>query len=79
MTAWHDFVKKIYHENHNKDSNYSFKQAMQDASERKGEMNTSSSNPFPKRTKKMRKSKSSKSMKSRKSKKSRKSRKSRKH
>jgi hypothetical protein len=80
MTAWNDFVKKIYHEGHNKDSNYSFKQALQDASKRKGEMNTSlSSNPFPKRTKKMRKSKSSKSMKSRKSKKSRKSRKSRKH
>jgi len=78
MTAWNDFVKKIYHENHNKDSNYSFKQAMQDASERKGEMNTSSSNPFPKRTKKMRKMRKmrkSKSMKTRKSKKSRKSRK----
>ncbi len=38
MSAWNDFVKKIYHEGHNKDSNYSFKQALQDASRRKGEM-----------------------------------------
>lgn len=75
MTAWNDFVKKIYHENHNKDSNYSFKQALQDASKRKGEMNTSSSNPFPKKTKKMRKGKNNKSMKTRKTRKSRKSRK----
>jgi len=43
MTAWNDFVKKIYHEGHNKDSNYSFKQALQDASKRKGEMGSSSS------------------------------------
>ena len=38
MTAWNDFVKKIYHEGHNKDSNYSFKQALKDASARKSEM-----------------------------------------
>ena len=31
------FVKKIYHEGHNKNKNYSFKQALKDAS-RKGEM-----------------------------------------
>jgi hypothetical protein len=42
MTAWNDFVKKIYHEGHNKDSNYSFKQALKDASARKSEMGTSS-------------------------------------
>jgi hypothetical protein len=38
MTAWNDFVKKIYHEGHNKDSDYSFKQALKDASSRKSEM-----------------------------------------
>jgi hypothetical protein len=43
MTAWNDFVKKIYHEGHNKNKNYSFKQALQDASKRKGEMGSSSS------------------------------------
>jgi hypothetical protein len=42
MTAWNDFVKKIYHEGHNKDSNYSFKQALKDASARKSEMGTTS-------------------------------------
>jgi hypothetical protein len=43
MTAWNDFVKKIYHEGHNKDSNYSFKQALKDASARKSEMGKSQS------------------------------------
>lgn len=38
MSAWNDFVKKIYHEGHNKDKNYSFKQALKDASARKSEM-----------------------------------------
>jgi len=41
MTAWNDFVKKIYHEGHNKDSNYSFKQALKDASARKSEIRKS--------------------------------------
>ena len=31
MTAWNDFVKKIYHEGHNKNPNYQFKQALKDA------------------------------------------------
>jgi hypothetical protein len=43
MTAWNDFVKKIYHEGHNKDSSYQFKQALKDASKRKSEMGSSSS------------------------------------
>jgi hypothetical protein len=43
MTAWNDFVKKIYHEGHDKNNNYSFKQALKDASKRKGEMGSSSS------------------------------------
>lgn len=38
MTAWNDFVKKIYHEGHDKDPNYQFKTALKDASKRKGEM-----------------------------------------
>jgi hypothetical protein len=40
-TAWNMFVKKIYHEGRNKDSNYQFKDALKDASSRKGEMGTS--------------------------------------
>jgi hypothetical protein len=72
MSAWNDFVKKIYHEGHNKNPSYSFKQALQDASKRKGEMGSSPAS----KTKKMRKSRKS-AMKG--GKKSRKHRKSRKH
>jgi hypothetical protein len=43
MTAWNDFVKKIYHEGHKSNPNYQFKQALKDASKRKGEMGSSSS------------------------------------
>jgi len=57
MTAWNDFVKKIYHEGHKKDKNYSFKQALQDGSKRKGEMGSSASSS------KMSKSKGKKSKK----------------
>ena len=42
MTAWNDFVKKIYHEGHNKNPSYQFKQALKDASKRKSEMGSSS-------------------------------------
>lgn len=42
MTAWNDFVKKIYHEGHSKNPNYQFKQALKDASKRKNEMGSSS-------------------------------------
>ena len=42
MTAWNDFVKKIYHEGHKADPNYQFKQALKDASKRKSEMGSSS-------------------------------------
>jgi hypothetical protein len=38
MTAWNDFVKRIYHEGKKNNKNYSFKQALTDASKRKGEM-----------------------------------------
>lgn len=63
MTAWNDFVKKIYHEGHNKDKNYSFKQALQDASKRKGEMGSSTSTSSSKMSKSKEK-KSKKNMKS---------------
>jgi len=67
MTAWNDFVKKIYHEGHNKDSNYSFKQALKDASARKSEMGKTGS---------VVKTETAMGVKSKTSKKSRKSRKS---
>lgn len=38
MSAWTDFVSKIYHENHKKNPNYAFKDALKEASRRKGEM-----------------------------------------
>jgi hypothetical protein len=43
MTAWNDFVKKIYHEGHDSNPNYQFKQALKDASKRKSEMGSSAS------------------------------------
>jgi hypothetical protein len=55
MTAWNDFVKKIYHEGHDKDPSYQFKTALKDASRRKGEMGASSSKTT-KVTKKVKKS-----------------------
>ena len=68
MSAWNDLVKKIYHEGHNKDKNYSFKQALKDASARKSEMGKSA-NAMSVKSKKSRKSRKSK--KSRKTKKNR--------
>jgi len=41
-SAWNMFVKKIYHEGHRKNKNYTFKQALKDASKRKGEMSKTS-------------------------------------
>uniref|UniRef100_A0A6C0IFP6 Uncharacterized protein n=1 Tax=viral metagenome TaxID=1070528 RepID=A0A6C0IFP6_9ZZZZ len=71
MTAWNDFVKKIYHEGHDKDPNYMFKNALKDASKRKSEMGSSASGvKSKKQTKKSKKSK--KSRKNRKSMKNRK-------
>jgi hypothetical protein len=40
MSAWNDFVKKIYWENKKKNKNYQFKDALKEASKRKGEMGT---------------------------------------
>lgn len=38
LSQWNIFVKKVYQEGKAKDSNYDFKQALTDASKRKGEM-----------------------------------------
>jgi hypothetical protein len=43
MSAWNDFVKKIYWENKKKNKNFQFKDALREASRRKGEMGSSSS------------------------------------
>ena len=42
-SAWNMFVKKIYQEGKAKDPKYEFKQALVDASKRKGEMGSASS------------------------------------
>lgn len=42
LSDWNIFVKKIYTEGKAKDSNYEFKQALEDASKRKSEMKHSS-------------------------------------
>jgi len=38
LTSWNLFVKKIFAEGKSKNKNYSFKNALSDASRRKGEM-----------------------------------------
>ena len=43
MSAWNDFVKKIYWENKKKNKNFQFKDALKQASMRKSEMGSSSS------------------------------------
>jgi hypothetical protein len=43
MSAWNDFVKKIYWENKKKNKNFQFKDALREASRRKSEMGSSSS------------------------------------
>ena len=42
MSAWNDFVKKIYWENKKKNKNFQFKDALKEASMRKDEMGSSS-------------------------------------
>jgi len=62
MSAWNDFVKKIYHEGHSKNPNYMFKDALKDASRRKGEMGASNKMSVSGPTKKRRMTKKSKKM-----------------
>jgi hypothetical protein len=63
MTAWNDFVKKIYHEGKKNNPEYQFKNALKDASARKGEMGKLAAAPTmagPKKSKKRGKSKGKK-------------------
>ena len=66
LSSWNIFVKKIYQEGHSKDKNYSFKQALTDASKRKGEMGshtvTGTKKSMSKKSKKSKKSKGKRSM-----------------
>ena len=57
MTAWTDFVSKVLEEGREKDPDYGFKQALQDASKRKSEMNSVSSSNTGMGTKKSKKAK----------------------
>lgn len=56
LSKWNLFVKKIYHEGRTKDKNYTFQQALKDASKRKSEMNSMKDHSSPS-TKKHHKSK----------------------
>jgi hypothetical protein len=58
MSAWNDFVLKIFHEERKKNKKYSYKQALQDASNRKSEMGSMNLSQSPTENKKLRKSKS---------------------
>ena len=79
LSSWNIFVKKIYQEGNSKDKNYSFKQALTDASKRKGEMDSHTVTGTKKSIiKKLKKSKGKHSM-SMSGGKTRKHRKSRKH
>lgn len=55
MTAWNDFVKKIYWKGKKNNPNYEFKNALKDASKRKSEMGSMSAKKSKKSTKKSRK------------------------
>ena len=62
LSSWNIFVKKIYEEGHAKDKDYSFKQALSDASKRKGEMGSNTGMGTKKAKKMGKKSKSRRSM-----------------
>ena len=55
LTKWNLLVKKVFKEGKTKNKNYSFKQALRDASKRKGEMGSNCST-HKKRAHKKRKS-----------------------
>ena len=57
MSAWNDFVKKIYWENKKKNKDHQFKDALKEASRRKGEMGTKSNKMATKSNKMATKSK----------------------
>jgi len=56
LTKWNLLVKKVFKEGKTKNKNYSFKQALRDASKRKGEMGSSNCSTHKKRAHKKRKS-----------------------
>jgi hypothetical protein len=62
LSQWNIFVKKIYQEGHAKNKDYSFKQALSDASRRKGEMGSNTGMGTKKMKKMSKKSKSRRSM-----------------
>jgi hypothetical protein len=62
LSSWNIFVKKIYQEGKAKNKDYSFKQALSDASKRKGEMGSSPAMGTKKMRKMGKKSKSRRSM-----------------
>jgi hypothetical protein len=62
LSSWNIFVKKVYQEGKAKNKDYSFKQALTDASKRKGEMGSSTSMTTKKMRKMSKKSKSRRSM-----------------
>jgi hypothetical protein len=78
MSAWNDFVKKIYWENKKKNKNFQFKDALKEASRRKSEMGSSSKSSKSMKSMKMDKSMNMKSKKCCPCPKKRKSRKTRK-
>ena len=65
LSDWNIFVKKIYTEGKAKNSNYEFKQALEDASKRKSEMKHSSAAASGVRTKTSKKSRKSRRSRSR--------------
>jgi hypothetical protein len=70
-SAWNMFVKKIYWENKKKNKNFQFKDALKEASKRKGEMGSMSSKSISSKSMKKSSKKSSKKMRCRKSRKMR--------
>jgi len=73
-SAWNMFTKKIFEEGRKKNKSYSFREALSDASKRKGEMGSMSASKSKSKSKKAPKSKKAKKS----TKKTRKARKSRK-
>jgi hypothetical protein len=55
LSAWNLFVKKVYAEGKAKNKSFKFKDALKDASRRKGEMGSSSSASSTKKNTKSRK------------------------
>ena len=75
MSAWNDFVKKIYQEGKKKDPSYQFKNAMKDASARKSEMGSAAAVGPTKPSKSNKKRRTAKSKKGKKRKGTRKNKK----